>query len=269
MEKIILVTGGNRGIGLEICKELAELGHLVILGSRVKNKGEKAVIGFQGNIRVFELDVDQDDSVRAMADEVGNSFGKIDVLINNAGINSQFHSDVQSFARKAGNLVLSHFKTPVNLVKTYLPGLRKTGLFQEDKGASAVSLDFVKRIMETNFYGAWRMIQTCVPLLEKSSDPRIINISSGMGEWASLDGYVPGYRLSKTSLNALTVLFSRELKPKGIKVNAMCPGWVKTDMGGPSAPRSLVQGAETAVWLATETNIPTGRFFKDKKEIPW
>jgi len=94
-------------------------------------------------------------------------------------------------------------------------------------------------------------------------------VSSGRGELKGLSGDYPGYSLSKASLNALTIMFSNELKSKGIKVNAMCPGWVKTDMGGPNAPRDVSQGADTAVWLATETEIPTGKFFRDRKEIDW
>jgi NAD(P)-dependent dehydrogenase (short-subunit alcohol dehydrogenase family) len=113
------------------------------------------------------------------------------------------------------------------------------------------------------------MIQVFLPLLEKGDGPRIINISSGMGELASLTGELPAYSLSKASLNALTIMFSNELKKKGIKVNAMCPGWVRTDMGGPNAPRPVEQGADTAVWLATEAHIPTGKFFQDRKEISW
>jgi NAD(P)-dependent dehydrogenase (short-subunit alcohol dehydrogenase family) len=113
------------------------------------------------------------------------------------------------------------------------------------------------------------MIQVFIPLLLKSEDGSIINMSSGMGELNSLSGNYPGYSLSKSSLNALTIMFANELKDKGIKVNAMCPGWVKTDMGGPNATRHVSQGADTAVWLTTEKVIPTGKFFRDREEISW
>jgi len=106
-------------------------------------------------------------------------------------------------------------------------------------------------------------------LLRKSKNGRVINVSSGLGELNSLSGIYPGYSLSKSSLNALTIMFSNELKNNGIKVNAMCPGWVKTDMGGPDAPLHVSQGADTAMWLATENEIPTGKFFKERKEISW
>ena len=127
----------------------------------------------------------------------------------------------------------------------------------------------VKHIMETNFYGAWRMIQYFIPLLEDSGDGRIINISSGVGALQSLNGLYPGYSLSKTSMNALTIMFSNELKDRGVSVNAMCPGWVKTDMGGPDAPRLVSEGADTAVWLATAEDIGTGDFYRDREIISW
>ena len=143
------------------------------------------------------------------------------------------------------------------------------GISTGRKVAKNISLESVKYIMETNFYGAWRMIQVFIPLLLKSDDGRVINMSSGLGELKSLSGEYPGYSLSKSSLNALTIMFSNELKKTGIKVNAMCPGWVKTDMGGPNAPRNVTEGADTAVWLATEKEIPSGKFFRDRKEINW
>ena len=133
----------------------------------------------------------------------------------------------------------------------------------------SVNIEEVKRIMETNFYGPMRMNKTFLPLLKKSDEARIINISSGMGALNSLTGGYAGYRLSKTGLNAQTILLSHELKQTGIKVFSVCPGWVKTDMGGKSAPRPVEKGAETAVWLATEKNPASGKFFRDKKIISW
>jgi NAD(P)-dependent dehydrogenase (short-subunit alcohol dehydrogenase family) len=150
-----------------------------------------------------------------------------------------------------------------------MPLLRKSGLASKKEGVSEVSISSVKKIMDTNFYGAWRMIQVFKPLLLQSDNARIINVSSGMGELGNLTGLYPGYSLSKASLNALTIMFSNELKDASIKVNAMCPGWVKTDMGGANAPREVSQGADTAVWLATEPNIPSGKFFKDRQIINW
>lgn len=127
----------------------------------------------------------------------------------------------------------------------------------------------IESVMNTNFFGAIRMVKHFMPLLSKSDDPRIINVSSGMGELASLEeGGYAAYRLSKTALNAFTILLSAEVG-SGMKVFAMCPGWVKTDMGGRSAPRPVAKGAETAVWLATEPKPQSGKFYRDKKVISW
>lgn len=127
----------------------------------------------------------------------------------------------------------------------------------------------IESVMDTNFFGAIRMVKHFMPLLSKSDDPRIINVSSGMGELASLEeGGYAGYRLSKTALNAFTILLSAEVR-SGMKVFAICPGWVKTDMGGSSAPRPVAKGAETAVWLATDRKPQSGKFYRDKKVIPW
>jgi NAD(P)-dependent dehydrogenase (short-subunit alcohol dehydrogenase family) len=138
-----------------------------------------------------------------------------------------------------------------------------------NKPATAFDLLEIKQVFETNFFGIITTTKALMPLLQKSPEGRIINLSSGMGAWADLTGGYAGYRLSKTALNAFTVLLANELATTGIKVNAMCPGWVKTEMGGASAPRSVSQGADTAVWLATEKQIPTGKFFRDRKPINW
>lgn len=267
--KTVLVTGGNRGIGLEICRQLDELGHTVISGSRDLQKGKEAAKSFSKNVIVKQLDVTDERSIRNLFEFVKTDFGNLDVLINNAGIGASTMGNE--------NAVLSHMK---NVMKTDFPRLwrigqrlkplmRKAGIRAQSIGAESVSLVSVKHVMETNFYGAWRMIRVFIPILQKSEGGRIINMSSGMGELKSLTGVYPGYSLSKSSLNALTIMFSNELKEKGIKVNAMCPGWVKTDMGGPDAPRHVSQGADTAVWLTTEKEIPTGKFFRDREEIDW
>jgi NAD(P)-dependent dehydrogenase (short-subunit alcohol dehydrogenase family) len=267
MKKTILVTGGNRGIGLEICRQLAGLGHRVIVCSRDLQKGLAAAYNMRGNIVVVQLDVTDEESIQALFNEVNSRFGKLDVLINNAGIGSaEWNRPMSSRIR---DKLKRDFRGIWEIVKLVKPVLRWTGITGKRENASNVNLQQVRPIMETNFYGPWRMMQVFMPLLEKSDDPRIINMSSGLGELKSLKGEYPGYSISKSSLNALTIMFSNELGKKGIKVNAMCPGWVRTDMGGPDAPRSVSQGADTAVWLATEENIPAGKFFRDRKEINW
>ncbi len=228
MNKIILVTGANRGIGLEICGQLSKLGHKVIMGSRNLKKGLKAAKMIAEDIFVSELDVTNEISIQNAVQLIEKEFGHLDVLINNAAINSHANDFL------------------------------KTDLAEVDKH------------MKSNFYAPWRLSQAFYSLLQKSKDARIINISSEMGAFGQLkNGGYSEYRLSKTALNGLTILMASELKNSGIKVNAMCPGWVRTDMGGASAPRNVEQGADTAVWLSTTKEIPTGKFFSDRKEINW
>jgi NAD(P)-dependent dehydrogenase (short-subunit alcohol dehydrogenase family) len=147
--------------------------------------------------------------------------------------------------------------------------IKKAGLVKKVTFASQIGLEEVMKLMDTNLYGPWRMVQEFSFLLKKSTEGRIINISSGMGELAGLKADYPGYRISKASLNALTLMLADEFVPKGVLVYAMCPGWVKTDMGGPDAPRSVEEGADTAVWLATSEGIEPGKFYRDRKVINW
>lgn len=128
----------------------------------------------------------------------------------------------------------------------------------------------INRAMTTNVYGPLLMSQALVPLMKKNNYGRVVNISSGLGQLSDMGGGYPAYRISKTAINALTRMFAGELKADNILVNSMCPGWVKTDMGGPDAPRDVQEGADTAVWLATlPDNGPRGKFFRDRQEIPW
>jgi NAD(P)-dependent dehydrogenase (short-subunit alcohol dehydrogenase family) len=228
LSKTILVTGGNRGIGLEICKQLAELGHAVIMGTRDIEKGQKEVKILKGKIYVRQLDVINETDINNLVIDIKKNFGALDVLINNAGI---------------------------------LLG---------SEGTAEANMEEVRQTMEANFYGPWRISQLMLPLLDKSKEGRIINMSSSMGAWESLAlGGHAAYRLSKTALNGLTVQMSNELSNTKIKVNAMSPGWVRTDMGGAGASLSVEEGADTATWLATAEEIPTGKFFKARKEISW
>lgn len=225
--KIALVTGGNRGIGLEICRQLAEKGLTVILTSRDLSKGERTAASLQGRVVVRQLDVTDDAQTLELAGAMKAEFGVLDVLVNNAGISIG------------------------------------------SKGIPDADLSTIREIMETNFFGPIRVTKAFLPLLRRSRDARVINISSGMGALSDLNGGYAGYRLSKAGLNAQTILLANDLRGSGIKVNAVCPGWVRTDMGGRSAPRTLAQGADTAVWLATAVDIPTGKFLRDRKEISW
>ena len=228
MKKVIIVSGANRGIGKEICRQLAEMGHDVIACSRSIEKGEHAVKESGYPMDIQALDVNDSSSIELLKKHVEDRYERVDVLINNAGIISA-----------------------------------STEVINSEES------DY-KSVFNTNFFGPWKMMQSFHPLLVKSEEGRIINMSSGMGAHSELKrGGYAGYRLSKTALNGLTIQASNELQSDGIKVNAMCPGWVKTDMGGAGADREVGKGAETAVWLATEVDIPSGSFFRDKKEIPW
>jgi len=227
MSKVVLVSGGNRGIGLGICLQLARLGHQVIMGTRNLDNGKNAISDSSLHIDVQLLDVTDTEKIRELASYIRTKYGQLDVLVNNAGI-----------------------------------GIGT-------KGAVDADLDETKKIFDVNFYGAWQLTMSMLPLLKLSRNGRIINMSSGMGAHKELTGGYAGYRLSKTVLNGLTILLANELAGTAIQVNAMCPGWVKTDMGGPRASRSIKEGADTAVWLATSETIPNGQFLRDRKEIAW
>jgi NAD(P)-dependent dehydrogenase (short-subunit alcohol dehydrogenase family) len=234
--RIALVTGANRGIGLEIVKQLSRTGIMAVLGARNLGKGREAAgkLASEGlEPPVVALDVRDPGSIRAAVDEVMSLFGRIDVLVNNAGI-------------------LKEGQTP------------------EESKVLEVSAELVFETYDANTVGPLRMIQAVVPIMLKGGYGRVVNISSGAGQLSDMQAGYPAYRMSKSALNALTRITAAELGPTPIKVNAMCPGWVRTDMGGPNATRSVEQGAETAVWLATLPDTgPTGGFFRDKAPIAW
>lgn len=147
--------------------------------------------------------------------------------------------------------------------------INNAGIYPDKQVDSlTVSRELLNVAMQTNAFGVIRMVQACLPLLEKSSDARVINVSSGMGAFDSLTTTATSYSLSKLALNGATVMLSESLKSKNVIINAMCPGWVRTDMGGTSAPRSPEQGADTAIWLATEApRDQTGKFWRDRQVI--
>ena len=238
-QQVALVTGSNRGIGFEIAKQLVMKKIQVVLTSRNSANGEAALKRLtrdDGGIKKevsMQLDVSNQVSVDRILDEVEKTFGRLDILVNNAAI----------------------------LID------------RDDVAASRADLEMVKTTLETNLIGAWRMCKAFIPLMKKNGFGRIVNVSSGSGEFeymATSGGYWPAYSVSKTSLNALTVMLASELRGTNILVNAVCPGWVRTDMGGSNATRSVEEGAATPVWLATlPDGGPTGHNYYDKKRISW
>jgi len=234
--RIAIVTGANRGIGLEIVRQLARQGLIAVLGARDLEKGNAAAatLASEGlEPPVVALDVTDADSVRAAVAHVMDLFGRVDVLVNNAAI-------------------------------------LKEGFSPEDASVLDAPADVVIETFEGNTLGPLRLIQAVVPHMRTLGYGRIVNVSSGAGQLSDMGGGFPAYRMSKAALNALTRITAAELGPGDIKINAMCPGWVKTEMGGPNATRPVEEGAETAVWLATlPEDGPTGGFFRDMKPIPW
>jgi NAD(P)-dependent dehydrogenase (short-subunit alcohol dehydrogenase family) len=234
--RIALVTGANRGIGLEIVRQLARQGIITVLGARDPEKGKAAAatLASEGlEPAVVALDVTDGDAVRSAVAKVMDLYGRIDILVNNAAI-------------------------------------LKEGSVPEESSVFDVPVERVLETFQTNAVGPLRLIQAVAPHMKALGYGRIVNLSSGMGQLAEMAGRFPAYRMSKTALNALTRVTAAELGPGDIKINSMCPGWVKTQMGGPNATRPVEKGAETAVWLAMlPADGPTGGFFRDMKPIPW
>jgi NAD(P)-dependent dehydrogenase (short-subunit alcohol dehydrogenase family) len=228
--KTALVTGANKGIGFEVARELAHLGLRVFLGARDVKAG------------------------RAAADKLGKdgnvSFLEIDI------------SKEESIRRAAEELARQ---------SNYLDVLVNNAgiLLDEDKSALTLTADIFEKTLRTNTLGPWLVAEAFTPLLQKSGQPRIVNVSSGGGQLEDgADGWAPAYCVSKTALNGVTVQLAATL-PK-FAVNSVCPGWVRTEMGGENATRSVAEGAATIVWLATDApHDLTGKFVKDRKVIPW
>src|SRR5205814_3044849 len=179
-------------------------------------------------VTFLEIDVSNGDSIRRAAEELGRQAARLDVLVNNAGV-----------------------------------------LLDDDKDALSITPKIFETTLRTNTLGPWLVAQAFAPLLKKSSEPRIVNVSSSGGQLdGGADGWAPGYCVSKTALNGVTVQLAAAL-PK-FAVNSVCPGWVRTEMGGENANRSVAEGAATIVWLATDApHDLTGKFVKDRKVIPW
>jgi len=229
--KYALVTGGSKGIGFAICQGLLAAGFEVIIAARSLSSAKAAAAELQAKSKVHVVELD-------VADD-----HSIDQAVNHV------------------SQEISHLDVLVNNAGIY-----------PDEGVNilTISRELLNRTMNTNAFGPIRVSQAFLPLLEKAPQARIINVSSGYGQLSGLSSNVPSYCLSKLTLNGATIMLADALQAKGIAVNAINPGWVKTDMGGASAPRTPEQGADTVVWLATEASPRlSGKLWHDRKEISY
>lgn len=227
MQKVVIITGANRGLGLETARQMAELDYQVILTSRDEKKGEETARDL--GVRFHPLDVISAKSIAALLGFVEQEFGRLDVLINNAGV-----------------------------------------FLDEKQGILDVPEESLRATLETNTFGPLMLARAFIPMMIAQNYGRIVNVSSGMGEIGDLNNYGPSYRLSKLALNGITLMLANAVKGKNVLVNAVCPGWVRTDMGGPDAERDLKTGASGIVWAATLPDEgPRGEFFRDGEKIDW
>lgn len=236
-QRIALITGANKGIGLETVRQLAHKGFHVFLGARNEEAGQAAAAKinrdakkehYDGTVTFLKLDVSNPESIQHAANEFRKQSDRLDALVNNAGI-----------------------------------------LLGDDKDILTITPELFESTLRTNTLGALLMTEAFVAFLKKSNAPRIVNVSSGGGQLADgADGWAPSYCISKTALNGVTVQLAAAL-PK-FAVNSVCPGWVRTDMGGSKATRSVAEGASGIVWLAADApQNETGKFWRDRKVIPW
>lgn len=227
-----LVTGANKGIGKEVVRQLADKGYATILTARDETKGQRAV----DELKSKGLDV------RFMPLEVTND---------------------DSIQKLAESLTLEGLKLDVLV--------NNAGIHYDTwNDAQSPDWNIVDEAWKVNFLGAWKVAVALLPMLRQTNNPRIVNVSSEAGAMTETRAGTPAYSASKAAMNMLTIKLAAELAPSGFKVNSVCPGWVRTDMGGSAAPRNVAEGAASVVWAATlDKDGPSGGFFRDGKLIEW
>jgi len=232
MGRVALVTGANRGLGLETSRQLLALGLRVAMAGRDRAAVERArreLATTSSDAIAVELDVNAAASIEAARREVSDRWGGVDVLVNNAAV-----------------------------------------LLDEDASVLTIPAEHFRRTLETNLLGAIEVCRVFVPAMAERGYGRVVNVSSGAGQLSTMSTYAPAYSISKAALNAFTRILAETYRSRGVLANAVDPGWVRTDMGGPSAPRSPEEGADTIVWLATLPDRgPTAGFFRDRRPIAW
>jgi len=230
--KVAVVTGANRGIGLEVCRQLAASGVRVVLTGRDRAAVERAAADLHANdldVMPAVMDVADADTVDALVGATVDRFGRVDILVNNAAL-----------------------------------------LVDEDRDLLEIPMDHFRETFEVNVFGAMAVSQAFVPAMIERRSGSVVNVSSGAGQLLSMGTYAPAYSISKAALNAFTIQLAAAARGSGVIVNCVDPGWVRTRMGGRAAPRSVEQGAETIVWLALQPSSgPTGKFFADRRVIAW
>ena len=228
MTRVVVVTGGNRGLGREVARQCAARGNTVLLGARDVARGRRAARELRGQVRAVRLDVTDADGLAALAEDVAATEGRVDVLVNNAAV---------------------HYDTW--------------------QTSATADLAVVREALETNVLGAWQTTLAFLPLLRRSAHPRIVMVSSEGGSLASMGGGTPAYNVSKAALNALTRTLAGDLRRDRILVNAVCPGWVATDMGGPGG-RPVTAGAASIMYAVDlPDGGPTSTFTRDGRPVPW
>jgi NAD(P)-dependent dehydrogenase (short-subunit alcohol dehydrogenase family) len=239
-KKVVFITGANKGIGYEVARQLAANEFIVLLGARNPQRGEAAAnkLRAEGEVHFVPIDVTDERSIAAAAEMVLKQWGKVDVLVNNAGIILELSAKIRP---------------------------------------AALELTMLKETFKTNLFGAFAVIRHFLPLLKQSETVQIINVSSTLGSLASMadpnnmyfGSNALAYNASKSALNAITVAFAKDLVSEKICINSICPGWVKTDLGTDDAYRTVEQGATIIMKLAMMEHPPTGKFIDDNGEVPW